>query len=62
MMARRFGPKQPSLASKRAAAMQLVVMARELPSAEVLMRSYGLRAAEAAEMLREERERRGLPA
>jgi len=55
-MTRRYGSKQPSKASRRAEAMQYLVMARE-PDLATLMR-YGIGQAEAERLLAEERKRR----
>lgn len=55
-MTRRYGSKQPSKASRRAEAMQYLVMARA-PDIVTLMR-YGIGQGEAERLLIEERHRR----
>lgn len=56
-MTRSFGTKKQTLASKRAAAMQYLVL-KETPSAEQIVRLFGLTAAEAQRMVEDERVRR----
>jgi hypothetical protein len=55
-----FGSKQPSVASRRAAVISLLVTARVLPTVETLVRSYGLRVPEAERMLAEEQRKRSM--
>jgi len=55
-MTRRYGSKHPSKASRRAEAMQYLVMARD-PDLATLLR-YGIAQGEAAQLLVEERQRR----